>query len=206
MTSIPDLAPMQEALLGAPDPHIVTLEARIRAAQLGADVAALDQLLSEDLLLTGPDGQLGTKADDLAAHGSGTVRFCAHEPEELRVRRIGAHVAVSALRARLTVDVAGARLQGTFLYTRVWAQEDDGAWRVVGGHVSLVPRQRRQIPLRLRSNFTGLPTGCRRWRGAAICALVGSARSRMGGRSAQRSCRAIPITTPADVWTARGGG
>jgi ketosteroid isomerase-like protein len=139
MTSIPDLARMQEALLGAPDPHIVTLEARIRAAQLGADVAALDQLLSEDLLFTGPDGQLGTKVEDLAAHGSGTVRFCAHEPEELRIRRIGAHVAVSALRARLTVDVAGARVQGTFRYTRVWAQEDDGAWRVVGGHVSLLP-------------------------------------------------------------------
>lgn len=39
--------------------------------------------LAEDLLFTGPDGNLGTKAQNLAAHGSGTVRFRGHEPEEL---------------------------------------------------------------------------------------------------------------------------
>jgi ketosteroid isomerase-like protein len=139
MTNIPDLALMQQALVGAAAPDIVALEARIRAAQLAADVVALDTLISEDLLFTGPDGQLGTKAEDLAAHGSGVVRFRTHEPEELRVRRVGPSVAVSALRARLAVDVNGTRVEGTFRYTRVWAQEDDGLWRVVGGHVSPVP-------------------------------------------------------------------
>jgi ketosteroid isomerase-like protein len=135
----PDLTPMQAAFVGAPEPEIVALEARLRAAQLAADVEALDSLISDALLFTGPDGQLGTKADDLAAHGSGAVRFRAHEPEELRVRRIGADVAVSALRARLTVEVGGTLIQGTCRYTRVWAREDGGPWRVVGGHVSEVP-------------------------------------------------------------------
>ncbi|HEU4562542.1 MAG TPA: nuclear transport factor 2 family protein [Longimicrobium sp.] len=130
---------MQAALLGAPDPEIVALEERLRAAQLAADVEALDSLISNALLFTGPDGQLATKADDLAAHRSGAVRFRAHEPEELRVRRIGADVAVAALRARLAVEVAGTRVEGTWRYTRVWAREDDGQWRVTGGHVSEVP-------------------------------------------------------------------
>lgn len=93
-------AAMDSVLLGAADPEIVALEAEIRAAQLGADIAALDRLIDDDLLFTGPDGQLGTKAQDLAAHGSGTVRVRAHEPEELRVRRVGPDVAVTALRAR----------------------------------------------------------------------------------------------------------
>ena len=44
-----------------------------------------------------------------------------------------------ALRARLAVEVAGALVGGVFRYTRVWAREDGGAWRVVGGHVSAVP-------------------------------------------------------------------
>jgi ketosteroid isomerase-like protein len=136
--SPPGLTLMTAAVVGVADPEIVALEARLRAAQLTADVAALDALIAEELLFTGPDGQLGSKAEDLAAHGSGAVRFRAHTPEELRVRRVGPEVAVSALRACLVVEVAGARVEGVFRYTRVWARDAEGAWQVVGGHVSPV--------------------------------------------------------------------
>ncbi|HET7187455.1 MAG TPA: hypothetical protein VFI52_04845 [Gemmatimonadaceae bacterium] len=44
-----------------------------------------------------------------------------------------------ALRTRLAVEVNGTLVRGTYRYTRVWARESDGAWRVVGGHVSAVP-------------------------------------------------------------------
>lgn len=131
--------PIEAALVGAPDPEIVACEARIRAAQLAADVSALDQLIADELLFTGPDGQLGTKAQDLEAHASGLVRFREHVPEELRIRRVGTDVAVSALRARLAVEVAGTLQRGTFRYTRIWAREGGAGWRVVGGHVSAVP-------------------------------------------------------------------
>jgi len=134
-----DLALMRAAAAGAVPPEIVVAEARLRAAQLAADVAALDALISDDLLFTGPDGQLGTKAADLAAHGSGVVRFREHVPEELRARAVGADVVVTALRARLAVEVGGRLVRGTYRYTRVWAREGRGAWRVVGGHVSEVP-------------------------------------------------------------------
>ncbi len=134
-----DVAAMQAVLVGAADPEIVACEARIRAAQLGAEVAELDRLIADELLFTGPDGGLGTKAQDLEAHGSGAVRFRAHEPEELRVRRVGEDVAVTALRARLAVEVAGTLVRGTYRYTRVWAREGGGPWRVVAGHVSEIP-------------------------------------------------------------------
>jgi len=134
----PDVTQMAAVLVGDPDPEIVEMEARIRAAQLAADVPALDALISDDLLFTGPDGSLGVKARDLAAHGSGAVRFREHVPEELRVRRVGADVAVTALRARLAVEVGGTLVRGAFRYTRVWAREA-GTWRVAGGHVSSVP-------------------------------------------------------------------
>jgi ketosteroid isomerase-like protein len=137
--SSPDVSAMGAALVGPPDPEIVALEARIRSAQLEADVAVLGSLIADELLFTGPDGQLGTKAQDLEAHRSGAVRFRVHEPEELRIRRIGANAAVSALRARLEVEVAGSLVGGTYRYTRVWAREDGGPWRVVAGHVSEVP-------------------------------------------------------------------
>ncbi|MGI8402861.1 MAG: nuclear transport factor 2 family protein [Gemmatimonadaceae bacterium] len=130
---------MEGVVSGEADPDIVALEGEIRAAQLRADTIALDRLIADDLLFTGPDGRLGTKAQDLEAHRSGAIRFRAHEPEDLRVRRVGADVAVSALRARLEVEVAGTLVRGTYRYTRVWAREGGGPWRVVGGHVSEVP-------------------------------------------------------------------
>jgi ketosteroid isomerase-like protein len=129
--------PVMEAILvGAPDPEIVAVEAQLRSAQLNADVDALDELIADDLLFAGPDGNLATKADDLAAHRSGLVRFRKHEPEELRIRRVGADVAIAALRAHLTVEISDSVSSGTYRYTRVWAREADGKWRVVGGHVS----------------------------------------------------------------------
>ena len=134
-----DDAVMARVAVGPVDAEFIALEAALRAAQLGADVAVLDELISDDLLFTGPDGQLGTKAQDLESHRAGIVRFRSHEPEELRVRRVGNDVAVVALRARLAVDVTGTLVGGVYRYTRVWAREGGGPWRVVGGHVSAVP-------------------------------------------------------------------
>jgi ketosteroid isomerase-like protein len=137
----PDVTDLEAVLVGAGDAEIVALEAALRAAQLAADVPALARLISDDLLFAGPDGQLATKAQDLEAHESGVVRFRSHVPEELRIRRIGADVVVTSLRARLEVAVAGNLARGTYRYTRVWAREGDGQWRVVGGHVSEVAGQ-----------------------------------------------------------------
>ena len=138
MKASPDIGGMQAALTGEGAPEIVALEADLRIAQLGSDVDALATLISDDLLFTGPDGQLASKAQDLEAHGSGFIRFRIHEPEELRIRRVRANVAVTSLRARLAVELAGSLVEGTYRYTRVWARESDNHWRVVAGHVSAV--------------------------------------------------------------------
>ena len=134
-----DIGALEAVLTGAPDPEIVSLEARLRAAQLRADVPELNELIADELVFAGPDGSLATKEQDLASHGSGAVRFLEHVPEQLRVRRVGSDVAITSLRARLTVQVDGAPVRGTFRYTRVWARERGGPWRVVGGHVSQLP-------------------------------------------------------------------
>lgn len=134
-----DVTAMEAVLIGTADAEIVACEAALRAAQLSADVSALDRLVADGLLFTGPDGQLGTKAQDLDAHATGAVRFRSHEPEELHVRRVNETLAISALRARLVVEVGGVTVRGMYRYTRVWAREAGEDWRVVGGHVSEVP-------------------------------------------------------------------
>jgi ketosteroid isomerase-like protein len=141
-----DLQALASVLVGKQDDEIVALEARLRAAQLAADVAALDTLIDEDLLFTGPDGTLGTKTQDLESHRSGVVRFREHVPTELRIRRVGDDVALVALRARLAVEVAGTAVGGAYRYTRVWARDGSGAWRIAGGHVSAVAEHLLPIP------------------------------------------------------------
>jgi ketosteroid isomerase-like protein len=134
-----DPALLSAVLVGPPDPEVVELETRLRAAQLAADVGALDALIADDLLFVGLDGRLATKQQDLDAHASGAIRFRVHVPEELRVRRIGSDVVVTSLRARLAVEVSNDVTRGTYSYTRVWAREANGQWRVVGGQVSPIP-------------------------------------------------------------------
>ena len=131
-----DLSIMQRIAHVSVPSDIVRAEARLRVAQLEADVAALDALIAPDLLFSGPDGELATKAADLAAHASGAVRFREHEPQDLRARPIGTRVVVTTLRARLGVEIGGQLVQGVYRYTRVWAREGETEWQVVAGHVS----------------------------------------------------------------------
>ncbi len=49
---------MKDVLRGAPDPEIIALEEALRSAQLAADMPLLDRLIADQLLFTGPDGQL----------------------------------------------------------------------------------------------------------------------------------------------------
>jgi hypothetical protein len=133
-------SPLNAVLVGESDPEFVELEERIRLAQLSADVRELDALISDDLLFTGPDGSIGTKAQDIEAHRSGVVRFREHTPLELRVRAVNADVAITALLAELAVEVNGTLFRGTYRYTRVWVRER-GSFRVAGGHVSQVAKE-----------------------------------------------------------------
>ena len=118
--------------------EITSLEHELRIAQLNADVDALDRLISEDLLFTGPDGTLATKADDLGAYSSGALRITTQEPEELRVRRVGDDAYMVAVRTQLAGTLAGTPFSGVAAYTRVWAREH-GRWLIAGGHVSIFP-------------------------------------------------------------------
>jgi ketosteroid isomerase-like protein len=114
-------------------------EAALRQAQLESDVAALDRLVDDALVFTGPDGAVVGKADDLDAHRRGVVRITRLEPSEERIQRFG-NVAIVSVRMEMAGSFQGAPFAGPFRYTRVWCARPDG-WRVVAGHVSAVSCQ-----------------------------------------------------------------
>ena len=118
------------------DDSLRAAETALREAQLSGDVAALDRLVDDALVFTGPDGAVYGKADDLDAHRNGWVRITRLEPSEERVQRFG-QVAVVSVRMEMAGTFKGAPFVGPFRYTRVWC-ERPGGWRVVAGHVSAV--------------------------------------------------------------------
>jgi ketosteroid isomerase-like protein len=123
--------------VSAPDDDTLRAsEDALRRAQLAGDAAALDRLVDDALVFTGPDGALYGKQDDLDAHREGWVRITRLEPSDERVQRFG-DVAVVTVRMEMAGTFRGAPFAGPYRYTRVWRAGPDG-WRVVAGHVSAV--------------------------------------------------------------------
>jgi ketosteroid isomerase-like protein len=111
-------------------------EAALRQAQLTSDVAALERLVDDALVFTGPDGATYGKQDDLDAHRTGMVHITRLEPSEEHIQRFG-RIAVVSVRMEMAGTFRGTPFAGPFRYTRVWCERTDG-WRIVAGHVSAV--------------------------------------------------------------------
>jgi hypothetical protein len=119
------------------DDEILTCEAELRQAQLTGDVAALDRLLDERLLFTGIDGALASKQEDLSLHRSGRLRITKMEPLDRHMLHLeGISVVSVGMDAVAIMD--GTPVSATLRYTRVWHKRPEG-WRVVAGHMSIVP-------------------------------------------------------------------
>lgn len=121
------------------DDSLLACEAALRRAQLAGDVAELDRLLDDELVFTGPDGALYSKADDLDAYRAGMVSITRLDPSEKRVQRFG-DIAVVSVRMDMSGRFKGEPFSGPFRYTRIW-RAGPGGWRIVAGHVSAVARQ-----------------------------------------------------------------
>lgn len=112
------------------------LEEQLRLAMLRSDVAALERLVSDDLLFVGPGGATFGKQDDLELHRSGRQKLAQADWEAVSVQA-RAHCAVSVVTAALSGSLDGAGFSGRFRYIRMWARHGD-AWKVVGGSVTAV--------------------------------------------------------------------
>ena len=111
-------------------------EAALRRAQLASDVAELERLLDDELVFTGPDGGLYSKADDLDAHRAGEIRITRLEASDERVQRFG-EIAIVIVRMDMSGTFRGEAFSGPFRYTRIWRARANG-WRIVAGHVSAI--------------------------------------------------------------------
>ncbi len=122
--------------VGLPDDTLRAAGAALRHAQFSNDTDALDRLLDDTLVFTGPDGAVHGKADDLHAHRERWLRLTRLDPSEEHIQRFG-HIAVVSVRMEMVGSFKGIPFAGPYRYTRVWCARPDG-WRIVAGHVSAV--------------------------------------------------------------------
>lgn len=119
-----------------PDVVVVELEERLALAMRSSDVAALDELLADDLLFTNHQGLVVTKQQDLDVHRSGLLKLESLAASDRRIRWLDS-VAIVSVRVQLAGRYADQPFEGTFRYTRVWALQG-GRGQIVAAHAGVV--------------------------------------------------------------------
>jgi ketosteroid isomerase-like protein len=124
-----------EDKLAGIDQEIARAEERLRNAMLHSDVAALDALISDDLVFTNHLGQLLTKKADLETHRSGMLKFNLLEPSE-QLLQVEVPLAIVSVRMKLSGSYDEQPFAAELRYTRIWRRANGGEWQVVAGHSS----------------------------------------------------------------------
>jgi ketosteroid isomerase-like protein len=110
-------------------------EAQLYTAMSASNVSELDRLIADDLLFTGPTGELATKAMDLDLHRTGGTQFHEFVPKELEIRVWSEHFALALAKIFVSGTYLGNAFAGNYRYMRVWRRDESG-WQIVGGSVN----------------------------------------------------------------------
>ncbi|MCG5447621.1 MULTISPECIES: nuclear transport factor 2 family protein [Micromonospora] len=121
----------------AREAELLDAERTLQAAQRAGDVAALDQLLVDQLIAIGPDGRTHSKQDDLAAHRDRRTVVEELVEEELDLLVVG-KTGVTFFLGRVSGFSEGAPFAARLRYTRTWVHDDPHGWRVLAAHISPV--------------------------------------------------------------------
>lgn len=108
---------------------LLDAERHLQEPQRKGDLDALDALLHPRVVGVGPDGALFTKADDLDAYRSGSLRILRLEEESVTVRDDG-KTGMTDLTATVVAIHHGTETADRRRYTRLWVQEEH-RWRVI---------------------------------------------------------------------------
>jgi ketosteroid isomerase-like protein len=119
-----------EPLPPGPEGEVLRAEERRLAAVVGADAAALQEILDDELRFTHSTGQVDTKYVYIASLESGRLDYLEARARDVTARVYGdAGVLTGTTVLRLRVG-GGEPQKAKLLYTAVYAKRD-GAWRLV---------------------------------------------------------------------------
>jgi ketosteroid isomerase-like protein len=108
------------------------------------DLAALDQFMADEYILTDPLGNVRSKAESLAAIETNQLHFESTRSDDVKVR-INGDTAVVTGRSTFRGRYKGWSMAGRYQYTDVLVKRH-GTWKAVGSHITALGTG----PLRLR--------------------------------------------------------
>jgi ketosteroid isomerase-like protein len=95
------------------------VEQRFTAAFLKKDAVAVDELLADDLLHIGFEGQVANKAVYMAYFREGPWQYRKYEPSNMAIKVLG-NVAVVTGRVNRTIVINNNETTGAFAFIHVW--------------------------------------------------------------------------------------
>lgn len=110
---------------------ITELENKLAEAIKSSDLAFLNKVLHDDLLFLTPNGQMITKAMDLASHQSGEM-IVEQLVDRIEAINIIDDTAVVGIVYDTKGSMLGNPIEGQFRYIRIWKEFTDGI-KVIGG-------------------------------------------------------------------------
>jgi len=109
-------------------------ETAFQHALLTNNVAALDDMLHDQVRFIGPDGVTINKQQDIDAHRRGELVFSTVNQLERHIQVIEG-VGITRAELRLVGTVAGDPVDVILVYTRTWLPTPAG-WQIVAAHGS----------------------------------------------------------------------
>lgn len=117
--------------------NIIERDKARMAAMAAKDIAALKEMLADDLIYTHSSSRLDTKASLIGGMESGSTVYKAAEPRDVEAQDLGDAVILTGA-AHIEVSAGGADLSFDVRFTDVWAKRD-GAWRMVAWQSTKLP-------------------------------------------------------------------
>ncbi len=119
--------------------QVEALEEQWRTAQLTGDIAAMDQLLSDDYIGISMTGQVNTKTQQLDRARNHSMVLTRLDFGDMQVKLVGG-IAIVTSRAEVEGVNDGISVKGTFRYTRVYQHLPSGEWKITSFEATRVPQ------------------------------------------------------------------
>jgi ketosteroid isomerase-like protein len=117
--------------------EIDRLEDAWRNALLTSNTKAMDTLLADDYMGITASGTLQTRDDTLESMRAGRVHFSLLDITDRKVRFYGSTAVVTS-QANIQATTAEGPVTGHYWYTRVYARDAQGQWKIVSFEASRV--------------------------------------------------------------------
>lgn len=117
--------------------EIDQLEENWKNAVIHRNAQAMDALLADDFIGITSGGTLQSKDQTLASLKNGTLKLTSIEYSDRKVRFYGQTALVTS-RAEVAGTAVDGNISGSFRYTRVYARDENGKWKIVSFEASRI--------------------------------------------------------------------